>query len=122
MLRRKISKRKKRKKKKVLNSTGGKMRCNIFLKKVWAFFAFHAHSFFQKTLYGLDIVSAFFPDVYLYFLFFYFFLLLVLLILDLRIESFDCKTAFDFGDLFEVATVLSSFLENSFSLDISKFS
>ena len=50
MLRWKISKRKKRKKKKVLHSTGGKMRCNIFLKKVWAFFAFYALSFFKKPI------------------------------------------------------------------------
>ena len=60
LLRRKISKRKKRKKKKVFNSKGGKMRCNIFLKKVWAFFAFHAHSFFKKPFMG-QILSAHFP-------------------------------------------------------------
>ncbi|PPZ92793.1 hypothetical protein C3729_01945 [Cloacibacterium normanense] len=52
MLRRKIFKRKKRKKKKVLYSNGGKMRCNIFLKKLWAFFALHAHSFFKKPFMG----------------------------------------------------------------------
>ncbi len=38
------------------------MRCNIFLKKVWAFFAFHAHSFFKKPFMG-QILSAHFPGL-----------------------------------------------------------
>ena len=61
MLRRKISKRKKRKKKKVFYSNGGKMRCNIFLKKVWVFFALYTHSFFKKPFEGM-ILSAHFPE------------------------------------------------------------
>ena len=72
LLRRKISKRKKRKKKKVFNSTGGKMRCNIFLKKVWAFFAFHAHSFFKKPFMG-QILSAHFSRTYTFTFFFFIF-------------------------------------------------
>ena len=73
MLRRKISKRKKRKKKKVLNSTGGKMRCNIFLKKVWVFFALYTHSFFKKPFEGM-ILSAHFSRAYTFTFFFFIFL------------------------------------------------
>ena len=72
MLRRKISKRKKRKKKKVLNSTGGKMRCNIFLKKVWVFFVLYTHSFFKKPFEGM-ILSAHFSRAYTFTFFFFIF-------------------------------------------------
>lgn len=72
MLRRKISKRKKRKKKKVFYSNGGKMRCNIFLKKVWVFFALYTHSFFKKPFEGM-ILSAHYSRAYTFTFFFFIF-------------------------------------------------
>lgn len=65
----------KRKKKKVRNSSGRKMQCNIFLRKIWAHF-FPRVYFFQKTRKGL-ILSQHFPDGIPLLSFFVFFLIRV---------------------------------------------
>ena len=65
----------KRKKKKVHYPAGGKMQCNIFLKKIWTYF--HSRrDFFQKTRKGL-ILSSHFPDGIPLLSFFVFFLIRV---------------------------------------------
>ena len=65
----------KRKKKKVHYPTGGKMQCNIFLKKIWTYFN-SRRDFFQKTRKGL-ILSWHFPDGITLLSFFVFFLIRV---------------------------------------------
>lgn len=65
----------KRKKKKVHYPAGGKMRCNIFLKKIWTYFN-SRRDFFQKTRKGL-ILSWHFPDGITLLSFFVFFLIRV---------------------------------------------